>query len=64
MNNQSHNRYLERLDQLEAARKLWDQSEYVLSFLRLRTGKTLPELTEEEILTWYRTNNPQAFTIS
>jgi hypothetical protein len=51
MNTQQHE---QRLDQLEKARKLWQESEWRLSFLRTESGTAPPEVTDEEILLWYQ----------
>ena len=48
------NPYLKRLDELEKARKLWQESEWRLNFLRTQTGTPPPEPTEQEILQWYQ----------
>jgi hypothetical protein len=48
------NPHLKRLDQLEKARKLWQESEWQLNFLRTETGTETPEPSEEEILQWYQ----------
>ena len=48
------NPHLKRLDELEQARKLWQESEWRLNFLRTQTGTPTPEPTEEEILQWYQ----------
>jgi hypothetical protein len=48
------NLHLKRLDQLEKARKLWQESEWRLNFLRTETGTPTPEPTDEEILQWYQ----------
>lgn len=52
----STNPYLERLDDLEQARNLWQQSEFRLNFLRTESGTKLMQPTEEEILQWYHDN--------
>ena len=46
------NEYQERQEQLEQAKKLWQESEWRLNFLRTQTGTPPPEPTEEEILQW------------
>ena len=48
------NPHLNRLDQLEQARKLYQESEWRLNFLRTETVTAPPEVTEEEILKWYQ----------
>jgi hypothetical protein len=50
MNTQQH------LDQLEAARKAWNESERILKILRTESAKPLKELTKEEILQWHLKN--------
>jgi hypothetical protein len=50
MNTQQHE---QRLEQLEEARKLWQESEWRLNFLRTETGTPTPAPTEQEILQWY-----------
>ena len=50
----NENPHLKRLDQLEKARKLWQESEWRLNFLRTETGTPIPEPSEEEILQWYQ----------
>ena len=50
MNPQQH------LDQLEAARKAWSESERILKILRTESAKPLKELTDEEILQWHLKN--------
>lgn len=47
------NPYLKRLDELEAARKAWRESEWVLSFLRTISSTPPAEPTDEEILQWH-----------
>ena len=54
MNPQQH------LEQLEAARKAWIESERILKILRTETAKPLKELTEQEILQWHLKNNQPA----
>jgi hypothetical protein len=48
------NPHLKRLDQLEQARKLYQESEWRLNFLRTETGTPTPEPAEQEILLWYQ----------
>ena len=48
------NPHLKRLDQLEEARKLYQESEWRLNFLRTQTGTPIPEFKDEEILKWYQ----------
>ena len=45
---------LKRLEQLEKARKLFQESEWRLNFLRTETGTPTPAPTEQEILQWYQ----------
>jgi len=52
MRYQESNPYLQRLDQIEAARKKWAQSEWLLSFLRTEGSEKPKELTDEQILEW------------
>jgi hypothetical protein len=49
-----NNPHEQRLDDIEKARKLWQESEWRLQFLRTETGNPLPQVTAEEILAWYR----------
>jgi hypothetical protein len=51
MNDTQHE---QRLDELEKARKLWQESEWRLNFLRTQTGTETPPPTDEEILLWYQ----------
>ena len=50
----NENPHLKRLEELEKAQKLWQESEWRLNFLRTETGTPIPEATEEEILKWYQ----------
>ena len=50
MNPQQH------LDQLEAARKSWSESERILNILRTESAKPLKEFSDEEILQWHQKN--------
>lgn len=43
--------------EIQKARKLWDESEWRLQFLRSETGAQPKEPTDEEVLTWARKNN-------
>ena len=52
----THNEIIERLDKLQEARKQWAESEWRLHFLRTQQGTTLPEPTDEQLLTWYQHN--------
>ncbi len=46
------------LEQLEAARKTWNESERILKILRTESAKPLKEFSDEEILQWHLKNNP------
>jgi hypothetical protein len=48
------NPHLKRLEQFEEARKLFQESEWRLNFLRTETGTPTTEPTEQEILRWYQ----------
>jgi hypothetical protein len=48
------NPHLKRLEQLEKARKLWQESEWRLNFLRRQTGTPIPEFKDEEMFKWYQ----------
>jgi hypothetical protein len=50
MNTQQH------LEQLEAARKSWNESERILKILRTESAKPLKEPTNDEILQWHLKN--------
>jgi hypothetical protein len=50
MNTQQH------IEQLEAARKAWNESERILKILRTESAKSLKEPTNEEILQWHLNN--------
>ncbi len=50
----NENQHLKRLAQLEEARKLWQESDWRLNFLRPETCTPTPEPSEEEILQWYQ----------
>ena len=54
-----HNPYLKRLDQLEEARKKFDESEWRLSFLRTIEPTPTPQPTEQELLQWHQTSTPR-----
>ena len=54
MRNQESNPYLLRLDQIEAARKKWAESEWLLSFLRTEGSERPKEPTDEQLLEWAR----------
>jgi len=53
-NPMNDNPHLKRLEQLEKARKLWQEGEWRLNFLRTETGTLPPEVTDEEIFKWYQ----------
>lgn len=53
-----NNPYLKRLDQLERARKLWAESEWVLNFLRTLQPHPQKQPTQEELLSWHQQNHP------
>ena len=44
----------EQAQELEAAGKLWRESEWRLGFLRTETGTGTKEPNDEEILLWYQ----------
>lgn len=48
-----HLAQLERLEQLQKARKCWQESEWRLNFLRTETGTPTPAPSDEEILRWF-----------
>ena len=50
MNPQQH------LEQLEAARKSWNESERILKILRTESATPLKEFRDEEILQWHLKN--------
>ena len=54
-----NNPHLKRLNDLEAARKLWAESEWILNFLRTITSKPAKPPNDEELLLWYRQNNSE-----
>ncbi len=43
---------LEEIEQLQKAKKRWQESEWRLNFLRTQTGTPTPEPKDEEILLW------------
>ena len=47
------NPYLKQLDELQAARKAWEDSEWVLHFLRTITSTDPPKRNDKDILLWY-----------
>lgn len=46
------NPYLRKIDELQAARKKWASSEWLLNLLRTETGQQPRILTDEELLQW------------
>jgi len=46
------------LEQLEPARKAWNESERILKILRTEAARPLKEFSDEEILQWHLKNNP------
>ena len=46
------NQHQQRLDELEKARKLYQESEWRLNFLRTETGTEPQPASNEEILQW------------
>ena len=48
------NQHEQRLDQLEKARNLYQESEWRLNFLRTETDTETPPPTDQEILKWYQ----------
>ena len=53
----NNNPYLQRLDQLDEARKKWTESEWRLNFLRTITNSPVKEIGEEELLAWNQHKN-------
>ena len=53
MSQQFNPDHLDQLDQLQEARKQWQESEWRLSFLRTETGTPLQEANDDEIWEWY-----------
>ena len=51
------NPYLKRLDQLQEARRKFDESEWRLSFLRLIEPEPAKQPTDQEILLWYQAHS-------
>jgi hypothetical protein len=51
--NDLYNPHLQKLDLIQEARKKWDESEWILAFLRSE-GNPVPEPTEHELLQWMR----------
>lgn len=56
----ANNPYLKRLNDLEAARKLWAESEWILNFLRTTTSQPPKQFNDEELLKWYYQNSKRA----
>ena len=48
----------QHLEQLEFARKTWNESERILKILRTEAARPLKEFSDEEILQWHLKNNP------
>jgi hypothetical protein len=46
-----NNPYERKLEQIQKARKLWQESEWLLSFLRSE-GNPIPAPTDEQLLQW------------
>jgi hypothetical protein len=46
------NPHLRRLDQIQAAKRKWSESEWLLEFLRTQNGTEPKIMTDEEILQW------------
>lgn len=46
------NPYLRRLDELNAARSKWEESELLLNLLRSDKGTESRQLSDEELLQW------------
>jgi len=53
------NRFEAELDQRARALDNWRESEWVVDCLRSKSGASLKELGEEEIVEWHRTINHQ-----
>jgi hypothetical protein len=51
------NLYYKRQDDLEEAKKLWQESEWLLNFLRTIEAEPPKQPNEEELLQWYNKNN-------
>jgi len=54
------NEYIKRVNELDAARRVWLESEWSLSFLRTLEAQPLKQLLDEEILTWHKSNQLSA----
>ena len=54
MRNQESNPYVQRLDQIQAAKVKWAASEWLLSFLRTEGSEKPKEPTDEQLLEWAR----------
>ena len=48
----------QHLEQLEVARKAWNESERILKILRTESAIPLKEPSNQEILLWHLKNNP------
>ena len=62
MNLEGNSRQRQReaeLDRRVKARERWEESEWVLDCLRSKSGTTLKELSEKEIVEWHRSINHQ-----
>ncbi len=51
-----NNPYVKRLEQLEQARKLWGESEWILNFLRTIPATPTKAPTDDEMLIWQQKN--------
>ena len=47
------NAFVHRIDQIQEARELWQESEWRLGFLRSIASTPKPDPDEEEILKWF-----------
>jgi hypothetical protein len=56
MNQPETNPHLQRLDQLQAARKQYQELNWRLTFLRTLSAEPDPEPNEEELIKWYISN--------
>ena len=54
------NPYLQRLDQLEAARTKYEELRWRLAFLRTGSAEPDPEPTEEDIIKWHIRNQAES----
>ena len=48
------NLHIQRLEQIEQARKLFTESEWRLNFLRTQTGTPTTEPNDKELLQWFQ----------